>query len=189
MQINYFGNTGFVLKGADASVALTLPPEKIGSNDIVITGTEDEKVKASSEQSVFDWPGEYEAKGVSVALIPVGKEKPSRVAKVIIEEIAVVHLNGLTEPLTESDEERIGNTDVLLVSVGKEAALNTKQVQNTIEALEPKIVIPMNFKAPEEKEFAKALGFGELEEESDLRLKAGALPGDRMELHVLRPRK
>ncbi|MFH1375334.1 MAG: MBL fold metallo-hydrolase [Patescibacteria group bacterium] len=189
MQISYFGGTGFLLKGAETSVALTLPPEKIGSNDIVITGTEDEKVKTSAEQSIFDWPGEYEAKGVSVALIPVGKEKPSRIAKVIVDEIAVVHLNGLTEPLTESDEEKIGNTDVLLVSVGKEAALNSKQIQNTIEALEPKIVIPMNFKPGEEKEFAKALGFGELEEESDLRLKAGALPGDRMELRILRSRK
>lgn len=189
MQIQYFGNLGFALKTADATIALALPAEKISNADIVITSTEDEKIKVNSQQTVFDWPGEYESRGVSVALIPVGKDKPSRIAKIIVDEIAVVHLDGVTEALTEKEEEKIGNVDVLLVSVGKNAALDEKQIKNTIEALEPKIVVPMNFASGEEKDFAKGLGFGELEAESDLRLKASSLPSERMELRTLRPRK
>ncbi|MCF7856783.1 MBL fold metallo-hydrolase [Candidatus Gracilibacteria bacterium] len=187
MQISYSGGLGFTLKGADAAVALAT--EKTDNADIIITSTEDEKIKAGSNQTVFDWPGEYESKGVSVGLIPVGENKPSRVAKIIIDEIAIVHLDGVTEPLTEKEEERIGHVDVLLVSIGKSAALDEKQIKNTIEALEPKIVVPMNFTSGEEKEFAKGLGFGEIEAEADLKLKAGGLPTERMELRILRPRK
>jgi hypothetical protein len=189
MQISYFGNLGFLLKGDGTTVALALPAEKIDSAEIVITSTEDEKIKTAGNQVVFDWPGEYEAKGVSVALIPVGKGNPSRIAKVIIEDISIVHLDGVQEALTEKEEEKIGNVDVLLVSIGANAALDEKQIKNTIEALEPKILIPMNFTAGEETAFAKNLGLGAVEEEVDLKLKASSLPSDRMELHILRPRK
>jgi len=189
MQIQYFGNLGFVLKGNDASIALALPAEKIGDAEIVITMTADEKINVAKEQKVFDWPGEYESRGVSVALIPVGENEPSRVAKIIVDEIAVVHLDGVREPLTEKEEAKIGNVDVLLVSVGANAALDEKQIKNTIEALEPKIVVPMNFENGEETEFAKSLGFAELEPENDLKLRASSLPRDRMELKILRSRK
>jgi len=189
MQISYFGNLGFILKGNDASVALALPAEKIDNAEIVITSTEDEKIKAGGNQTVFDWPGEYESKGVSVQLIPAGKEKPSRIAKIIIDGISILHLDGVGEELTEKEEEKIGNVDVLLISVGKNAALDEKQIKNTIEAIEPKIVIPMSFATGEEKEFAKTLGFGEIESEDSLKLKVGSLPSDRMEMKILRQRK
>lgn len=189
MQIQYFGQLGFLLRGGGTTVALALPPEKIDSAEIVITSTEDEKIKTASGQVVFDWPGEYEAKGVGVALIPVGNENPSRIAKIIIDDISIVHLDGVREALTEKEEEKIGNVDILLVSIGANAALDEKQIKNTIEALEPKILIPMNFAAGEEAAFAKNLGLGEVEEEVDLKLKASSLPADRMELHILRPRK
>jgi L-ascorbate metabolism protein UlaG (beta-lactamase superfamily) len=189
MQIQYYGDLGFLLKSSEANVALALPKEKIGDAEIVVTSAEDEKIKASGSQSVFDWPGEYESKGVSVQLIPTGKEKPSRVSKIIMEEISILHLNGLKEVLSEKEEERIGNVDILLVSIGKNAALDEKQIKNTIEALEPKIIVPMNFANGEEKEFAKNMGFGEIEEEADLKLRVPNLPSDRMEMHILRPRK
>ena len=189
MQISYFGNLGFLLKGSETNVALALPAEKIGSAEIVITATENEKIKAGENQTVFDWSGEYEAKGISAMLIPVGKEKPSRIAKIIIDEISILHLDGVGEELTEKEEEKIGNVDILLISVGKNAVLNEKQIKNTIEAIEPKLVIPMNFENGEEKEFAKNMGFAEIEAEDSLKLKAGNLPSDRMELKILRQRK
>jgi hypothetical protein len=189
MQIQYFGNLGFVLKGNDATIALALAPEQIGDAEIVITMTADEEVKAAKSQTVFDWPGEYESRGVSVALIPVGESEPSRIAKIIVDEIALVHLDGVREPLTEKEETKIGNVDVLLISVGAKAALDMKQVKNTIEALEPKIVVPMNCTDAEASEFAKNLGFAELEPETDLKLRATNLPADRMELHILKARK
>ena len=187
MQISYLGNLGFLLKSADATVALAT--DEIGDADIVITASADKEIKAAKNQTVFDWPGEYESRGVSVALVPVGKNNPSRVAKIIAEGIAVVHLNGLNEALTEKEEEKIGQVDVLLVSIGKNAKLDEKQIKNTIEALEPKIVVPMNFETGEEKDFAKNLGFGETETENDLKLKAASLPNDRMELRILKTKR
>ena len=187
MQIQYFGGLGFVLKSADATVALAT--EKFDDAQIVIPADPDAKIAAAKNQTVFDWPGEYESRGVSVALIPVGKEKKSRVAKILIEEMAVVHLDGVAEPLTEKEEERIGTVDILLISTGKNAALDAKQIKNTIEGIEPKIVVPMNFAVGEEIEFAKNLGCAEAEPENDLKLRASSLPSDRMELRILKARK
>lgn len=189
MQIQYFGDLGFSLKGSDTSVALFLSAEKIGDSEIIVSVTEDEKIKTAEGQSVFDWPGEYEAKGVGVSLISIGKNQPSRAAKIIIDEISVLHLNGIKEALTEKEEDRIGNVDVLIMSIGKNSELNEKQIRSTIEALEPKIIIPMNFADGEEKTFSKSLGFGDVEAEADLKLKAASLPSDRMELKILKMRK
>jgi L-ascorbate metabolism protein UlaG (beta-lactamase superfamily) len=185
MQIQYQGQTAFALNGSDASVALHLPSEKINNADIIIPAKENAQGSKVSG-NVFDWPGEYEANGISVQLIPVGKESPALVAKIIVDNIAIAHLDNLQIALTEKEEERIGSVDVLLISIGKNSALSEKQIKNTIEAIEPKIIIPMNFESGEEKEFAKSMGFGEVEEESDLKLKASSLPTDRMELKILK---
>ncbi len=58
MQISYFGDLGFLLKGNNTPVAIALPAEKTGDAEIVITATADEKIKAGGNQTVFDWPGE-----------------------------------------------------------------------------------------------------------------------------------
>ena len=189
MQINYLDDVGFILKGDRASVALACQPEQTKDADIIITNSENEKVKPSKEQIVFDWPGEYESRGISTMIITVGKENVSRVVKVIVDEIAFAHLDDIAEPLTETEEEEIGNVDVLFVSIGKNAKLDSGQVKNIIEVVEPRIVIPMNFTAGEEQEFAKQLGFGDIVAEDVLKLKRSDLPADRMELKILKPKK
>jgi len=180
MQITYFGENGFVLKGQDATVALACPLEKTNDVDIIITATTDEKVKANDNQAVFDWPGEYESKKVSVMLAPVGKDKKTRIAKVILDNIAFAHIDNLTEPLTEAEEEKLGNIDVLFVNISEQ------ETRKVVEVVGPRLVIPMNFAAGEQIDFAKSLGFGEIEEKDVLKLKKSNLPNDRMEFAVIR---
>lgn len=190
MQINYKTGIGFVVKAGEANIALCLPPEKVDGEEIIITASEaDEKsLKVNKSQVVFSWPGEYEAKGVSVMVIPVGKEKKSRVVKVIAEDISIVHLDGVAEMLTESEEEKIGNVDILFVSIGKNAALNDKQTKQMIEVIEPRAVVPMNFAAGEEIDFGKLLGFAQIEAKDTWKVKKSDLPADRMNFEVIRPK-
>ncbi len=189
MQITYKDKIGFVLKGDRTTVALCLAPAQVGAEQIVVAAGEDDVIKASKDQSVFDWPGEYEASGVMVMIIPVGKERSARVVKVIHDDISLVHLDNIAEPLTEAEEEKIGNVDLLFVNIGKSAKLPTKGVQATIEGIDPKLVVPMNYTAGEEKEFAKALGFAEAEAESVLKIKKSDFSSEKMSFAVLRPQK
>lgn len=182
MQITYLGDTGFIIKGNQTSVALACKPEEIGLEEIIITGSEDDKIKTSANQAVFDWPGEYEARNVSVMVIPVGPEKKQRAVKIMIDEISIAHLDNLDEVLKEEEEEKIGNIDILLIRDNK----NTKA---NIEAIDPRLVIPMGLETSNEKEFSKKLGFGEIEAEESLKLKKTDLPSDRMDLKILKPKK
>lgn len=189
MQISALGGAGFVLKDATMSVLLAGDAAQAHDAEIIIAPTGDGKLKTNNERVVFDWPGEYEARGVSVMIIPVGKTPKSNVIKILFEDISIAHLDNIAEPLTEAEEEKVGNVDVLFISIGKNSKLDEKQIKNTIEEISPRLVIPMNFADGEENVFAKEFGFGEIEAENVLKLKRSDLPSDRMDLKILRPRK
>jgi len=185
MNITYKGQTGFILKGASESVAIACDPKQLSNENVIVTRTADETVKASKDQAVCDWPGEYEACDISVMIIPVGKEQKDRVTKAIFENIAFAHVDAISEPLSEKEEEKVGNIDVLFITTGKAAKLEPKQIQAVIESIGPRMVIPMNFAAGEQLEFAKLLGFGEITEDDTLKTTKSGLPSDRMDLRIL----
>lgn len=188
MQITYRGDLGVVLKGDSATVALALNPKDVGDEDVVVTRAFDDKVKAKKEQAVIDWPGEYEARGVAVMVIPVGAEKKGRVVKLLIDDIAIAHLTDVSAEITEAEGEKIGNIDILFVPTGKAHALTIKAAQSIIETIEPRVVIPIGFSGGEQLEFAKALGFSEVPEIDVFKCKKSDLPADRMELQLLKAR-
>lgn len=186
MQISYTAPLGFSIKGNDASVALALESKQIDGEDVIVTRDAEAIVKATKAQTVMDWAGEYESKGVAVMIIPVGAEKTGRVVKLMIDDIAMCHLTDVSEPLGEAEEERIGNIDILFVPVGAGSKLEAVKIRQLIESIDPRLVIPMGFAAGEQLEFAKALGFGAIEEVETLKLKKSDLASDRMDLKVLK---
>ena len=183
MQITFKGDLGFVLDSTNVSVALCLDPQQISQESVIITAKAEDQVKVTKDQFVFDWPGEYEGSGASVMIIPTGKTQQNRVIKILVEDLAIAHLGDLTEPLTDSEKEKIGNIDILFVSANKSAV--TKDLQATIEDIDPRLVIPMNFQGVEATEFAKHLGHEEVEPVNTLKIKRSGLPNDRMDLQIL----
>jgi len=184
MNITYKGQTGFILKGANESVALACDPKQISHEHVIVTRTADETIKVNKDQSICDWPGEYEAYDISVMVIPIGKEQKDRITKVIFEDISCAHVDAINAPLTEAEEEKIGNIDILFITTGKAAKLEPKQIQAVIESISPRMVIPMNFVAGEQLDFAKLLGFGEITEDDILKITKSSLPNDRMDLRI-----
>ncbi len=141
-------------------------------------------------------PGEYEIGGV---FIQRSDHSPGRSFSLIeAEGIKVCHLGGEFD-LKEPDSELMdvmGKTDVLMIPVGGNGRLDPKEAATLISQIEPKIVIPMNFKIPginekleDLKDFLKVMGIDAKEEIPKLNIKdKDLLTMEGTEVVVLSPR-
>ena len=105
------------------------------------------------EPYIITHPGEYETKGIFVYGIPAspnGQQK-NTVYKIISEEISVAHLGNLSSQLTDEQVDRLGNVDVLLIPVGGGNSLDSKKANEIISQIEPRLVVPMNYKIDGQK--------------------------------------
>jgi hypothetical protein len=102
-------------------------------------------------------PGEYETKGIFIYGIDsiINKEKTT-LYKISSEDIALLHLNSLTEPLSNEQLDKIGNIDVLFILVDEKKS-ETKKISELISQIEPRIVIPMTTEAKIEEKFLNDL--------------------------------
>lgn len=106
------------------------------------------------EPFVITNPGEYETKGVFVYGIPNinNKEKiKTSLFKIISEDVAVAHLSGLTQALTDDQLDQLGNIDILLLPVGEKGNLDNKKINEIIAQIEPRLVVPMHYKLTGQK--------------------------------------
>lgn len=95
---------------------------------------------------VVDGPGEYEVSGIFIKGFPSRgpKEKINTIYSLVLDEIRLVHAGALTEALTPAQVEQLGVVDVLFVPVG-ETTLEPKVAAKVVTALNPKIVIPVDY--------------------------------------------
>ncbi len=63
------------------------------------------------------------------------------------DDITVCHLGDLGHTLTEEQIKKIGGVDVLLIPVGGGTTIDKSSVDSVINALKPKIIIPMHYKS------------------------------------------
>ncbi|MCK4453147.1 MBL fold metallo-hydrolase [candidate division WOR-3 bacterium] len=76
-----------------------------------------------------------------------GKERGTNIIfNMIIDRMNIVHLGDLGHDLSHEEIEGIGNVDVLFIPVGGYFTIDAKVAESVINALKPKIVIPMHFK-------------------------------------------
>ena len=184
MQIAHTHGLGVTLRGSATSVALACESAQITDEDILVSPEEQHTYKVQGDRMVFDWPGEYEQSGVMVTILETGKAARGRIAKVIIDDISCAHIMHMTEPLSDAEESDLGSIDILFVPLN--GAVADKEIQNIIEALEPKMVIPVAYASLEKaKEFAKKLGSTDVEATAVLKLKKSDLNSERMEVKVV----
>lgn len=205
MQINFLGESAFKIQSKDVVIVIDPFGPKTGLRlnplkaDIVLTsgfGDQDiKRVKSNVKDSFFiDSPGEYEIKGAFIYGI---ESEHSVLFSINVERITIAHLGGLSSELSDAQLEIFNNADVLLVPVGggqgKDKVLTPTQADKIVSQIEPRIVIPMNFKIPELKieredvaKFCKEVGAKE-EQQEKLVLKRKDLPQEEMEVIVLKP--
>lgn len=178
MEITYFGHSCFKIKTKTATV-ITDPydPEMVGFKypkemaDIVTIshGHQDHNFLERIDGSPFvvNGPGEYEVKDVSIFGIGSyhdakdGAERGENTIYLIeAEGLRLCHLGDLGRKITTAEEEEINGVDILFVPVGGFFTIGPAEAVEVIRAIEPKMVMPMHFKATgiNEQAFGKLVG-------------------------------
>lgn len=134
-------------------------------------------------------PGEYEVHGVMVTGIAIGNRTIYRVQA---EELTLAHLGNCAAKLDEATIETLGDIDILFVPIGGHGVLSAKQAAEIIEEIEPKIVIPIQYKVAGVKlpydgveAFCKEMGCSARMVEEKLKVTAKDLPQDGMRTQLL----
>lgn len=165
MDINWFGQSCFKIKGKTASVIIDpFDPEFTGLklpknlDAQIVLSTHNHKDHNNTEAVegdplIITGPGEYEKAGVSIIGIStfhdkvLGTERGSNTAyHILIDGINIVHLGDLGHILTEDQSSQIDATDILMVPIGNKYSLDAEDAAKVVAQLEPKIVIPMHYK-------------------------------------------
>jgi L-ascorbate metabolism protein UlaG (beta-lactamase superfamily) len=172
MEITYLGHSSFKLKSKSGLVVIIDPfsPEFVGlpfikdvADIVVMSHAHEDHNNRSlitgpvkrSETFVIDAEGEYEIGGLEIGAIKTyhdkveGTERGKNLVTVIRDEtLTVCHLGDLGVKLTESQIEKLGDVDVLMIPVGGHFTLAMDDVMSLINDIQPSLVIPMHFKAP-----------------------------------------
>lgn len=217
MTIRYLGHASFLIKTKEGTVVIDpFDPDTVGFSfpkvlaDIVLV-THDHpdhnNVKAvgatsAGEPFVIRGPGEYELSGVKIWGFSTFHDQKGGVERgkntvylVEAEGVILCHLGDLGHLLDEKIAEEIGNPHILLIPTGGIYTINHEEAARVAARLEPKIIIPMHFKASGMKKdfdklsevsaFLEEMGISEVEPQKELKVAAGTLP-EEMEVIVLR---
>jgi len=112
-------------------------------------------VVSSEDSSVISEPIMTVEKGVRIEGFtadhdPDGGSKRGKITifRFELDGISFCHLGDLGQPLNESLVERIGAVDVLFVPVGGTFTIGPQMAKEVIDALAPKVAIPMHYRVP-----------------------------------------
>ena len=139
-----------------------------------------------SSTFVVDSEGEYEIGGVEITATKMYHDKlegaergKNIIVNIRMDGINVLHLGDLGHKLTESQIEKIGDVDVLMISVGRKTALENNEVMDLISDIAPSYVVPMHFKKEELEEFLDKNKFVVAGEPiHKIKIDKGSLPDD-----------
>ena len=197
MEVTWHGDTCFTVKGREKQVVIN--PNKEAGNlkgNVVLLSSEEEggNIEVEGNPRKFDWPGEYEVGGIPImAFLAWTKSKSKEDAgekgdttlifRFEVDGVKVCHLGDVGHVLTSDMVNEIGDVDVLMIKAGKDSNLDTKKATEIIEAIEPRIVVPMGLN-PEA--VLKDLGADKIEKHEKFVIKAVAdLPESQMQYVLL----
>ncbi|MBX4205846.1 MBL fold metallo-hydrolase [Candidatus Microgenomates bacterium] len=163
MDILYLGHSSFRIKGRtqtlvtdpfNSSIGIKFP--KIEADVVTLSHDHDDHnnvAAVSGIKKVFSRPGEYEVNGVSIFGIASyhddkkGEERGENVIYLYeMDGIKIAHLGDLGHTLTESQIDQLGTVDILMIPVGGVYTIGPTEAVSVVQAIEPKIIIPMHYK-------------------------------------------
>lgn len=213
MDIIWYGQAAFSLKGKNATVVIDPFDPKIGlpwakqSADILLMSHDhadhhyDQGVTAGF---TAEGPGEYEVKDVAITGTRLyhdnqkGAERGVVTAFTLeIDGMTVCHLGDVGHDLSGEQAEELSNCDILMIPVGGHFTIDGQAAAKMVSQLEPSIVIPMHYQLPglqlgtelaTVEPFMKALGKEEWHAQPSLKATKDSLPSE-MTVVVLENRK
>lgn len=172
MDITYLGHSSFKIvttaspKGIKTKVSLITDPFDPNFVGLKFSANEADIVTLSHDHSdhnytqaingikkVVSGPGEYEIQGVSILGFQSfhDNESGTKRGKNTIyvfetEGLRVAHLGDLGHELSAGLLEQLGDIDVLMLPVGGEFTIGTREAVEVVGKIEPYFVIPMHYK-------------------------------------------
>ncbi len=211
MQIVFHGYSCFTIKGDSIEIVTDPFTDELGvvvpqlTADLV-TVSHDHRNHCntgivSGSPKIFDWPGEYEYKDVSLKGVSTFHNKKDQDDRgenisfvIVVDDIKICHLGSLGSKLTDKQLELLGDIDILMMPIGGETTIDPKKGVDVIEQIDPRIIIPMRYKLPgltreleSVENFAKLLGHEVFETSQKLVTSKLKLPTDTAEFVVLEP--
>jgi L-ascorbate metabolism protein UlaG (beta-lactamase superfamily) len=196
MIITYLGKQFFKIQQGETVLAFNPNNSTSRSSaDIVFVTTNHPDYNAIKNFSfgekktlIIKGPGDYETKDISIkgimSHVEISGKKYINTSYIFsLDGIKVVFLGALSDPeITKEIFETIDSTDILFISL---ASMDLKTSLKTINSLEPKIVIPMDYDPASLKAFLKENGEEKKEAIVKLTLKRKDLEGKDEEIVVL----
>ena len=209
MDLVWLGHSSFRLH-SEGMVVVTDPfPEALGlrmdprpASVVTVSNTHPNHSAVGAvagEPRIFLAPGEYEYEGIMVrgVMTPLPDGVPHQQRNVaytiVMDGIGVCHLGDLTRPLTARQADELKPVDVALVPAGANCTLSLDQALQTIQDLDPKVVVPMHYGHGQDgvtlegvEAFLRRLGIDEAQPQPRLVVSSSNLPSD-LRVNLLTP--
>tara|TARA_A100001037_G_C15146889_1_gene636704 strand:+ start:2973 stop:3644 length:672 start_codon:yes stop_codon:yes gene_type:complete len=210
MDITWIGNGCFQLRDNEI-VAITNPfPTSIGLElgsleaSVVTVSNKNEShnncENINGQPSIFNSAGEYEYNGISVQGVMTNLsegqtfEDRNIAYNILISGIHILHLGDIAAPLNPSQIDELLPCDILLTPIGGSNTLELDDIMQTIQDLDPNIIIPMQYNVPgstnnnvELEPFLNKLGKNEVTSQNRITLSKSNVENSSMELNTLNP--
>ncbi len=165
MEITWLGHSCFRIKAREG-VIVTDPFDKtsgyqlgkVTANIVTISHDHPQHNFASGvggEPKIIRSLGEYEIAGMFIYGIKAfhdankGQSKGKNIIYFMeAEDIKLCHLGDLGHALSAAQIEEVSDTDILMVPVGGFSTINASAAAEVVNAVQPRIVIPMHYKTP-----------------------------------------
>lgn len=163
MKITWLGHAAFLMETGDVKVLTDPYDDSVGYKPItmeidVVTvshehGDHNNVEGLSGNPEVVRGGGSFNVHGIAIRGIPTyhddekGSARGENTVFVIeAEGLSVCHAGDLGHTLSKEQIKEIGSIDVLLLPVGGTYTTDAAQASEVMEALDPRLVIPMHFK-------------------------------------------
>lgn len=165
MEIIWNSKNSFTISSTNGNILINPAKEQASKAHVIMHSSASSNVEAVrnpiTDNYDVSWPGEYEANN---ALI-VGVEAPHNDAgtletmySITVPEGITVGFIGAVDKRPESKSiEKLGNIDILLLSIDENSEVKAKDMVGMIEEVECKIAIPFYTKEESLAAFSKAL--------------------------------
>jgi L-ascorbate metabolism protein UlaG (beta-lactamase superfamily) len=207
MEIEYKGATALTIKTNGAMVVIDPKLESFGlkntktSDAIEVVTDKRFAIDSDSEKLLISGPGEYEVSDISIKGVAAkrhidGDGKNSTMYRIVVGGYRIAVIGNISENLSEDQLEELGIIDIAIVPVGGGGyTLDAHGAAKVVKALDPKVIIPVNYadkgikyEVPqaELEPFIKELGAVQHNTAEKLKLKAGGILAETLSLLELK---
>ncbi len=163
MKIRYLGHSCFECTDKNGVVLLTDPYTRVGYElpqglraDIVTVSHghfDHDYTEVVKDAKLLDVPFACVYKGISFSGVKCFHDEKhgalrgdNIIFKFVMDGLTVVHMGDIGEAVSQELVNRIGKVDVLLIPVGGTYTVDALGAKAYVDAISPKVVIPMHFK-------------------------------------------